>query len=46
MSNKVVTVEMYFPVTNDFVKKCSRACCNWGQKKPPYDSDNKIKGII
>ncbi len=45
MSQKVITLEMYYPVTNDFVKKFSKTCCDWGQRKPPYDPDNNIKGI-
>ena len=44
MSDKVLILEMSFPVTNDFVKKFSKSCCDWGQRKSPYDSDGQVKG--
>lgn len=46
MSDKTVTVEMQYPVTNNFVRNISNSCCRWGQRKPPYDSDGQVKGIF
>ena len=45
MSNKL-NLEMSFPITNEFVKTFSKRCCDWGQKKPPYDSQGQVKGSV
>ena len=41
---KKLTLEMTFPVTNDLIKGFSKSCCEWGQKKPPYDFEGQVRG--
>jgi len=39
-----LSLEMDFPVTNNFIKLFNKMACSWGQKKNPYDSDGHIRG--
>jgi hypothetical protein len=43
-SSQKLTLEMTFPVTNELIKSFSKSCCEWGQRKPPYDFEGQIRG--
>ncbi len=44
--SKKQNLEMSFPVTNDLVKMFNKKCCDWGQRKSPYDVEGQIRGNL
>ena len=41
-----LTLEMTYPVTNEMIMAFTKKCCEWGQTKPPYDSEGQVRGKV